>query len=79
MLMNSKFNKGAANLVATAGFKSGRITVWDIVQCKDVAKFEHAKLDPAFEGLEIEWQNSTSLAVAGIGKSIYLWSVDSPE
>jgi WD40 repeat protein len=57
MLMNSKFNKGPANLVAAAGFKSGRITVWDIVQCKDVAKFDHSKLDPTFEGLEIEWQN----------------------
>ena len=54
MLMNSKFNKGAANLIATGGH-SGKITVWDILQCKDVAKFDHNKLDPTFEGLEIEW------------------------
>lgn len=30
MLMNSKFNKGAANLIATGGH-SGKITVWDIL------------------------------------------------
>jgi len=30
MLMNSKFNKGAGNLIATGGL-SGKITVWDIV------------------------------------------------
>ena len=54
MLMNSKFNKGAANLVATGGH-SGKITVWDIILCKDVAKFDHSKLDQTFEGLEIEW------------------------
>lgn len=76
MLMNSKFNKGPANLVATAGIRSGKITVWDITHCKDVAKFDHSKLEPAFEGLEIEWQNNTSVAVAGMSKNIYLWSVD---
>jgi WD40 repeat protein len=54
MLMNSKFNKGAANLIATGGH-SGKITVWDIVQCKDVVRFDHSKLDSTFEGLEIEW------------------------
>ena len=55
MLMNSKFNKGAAaNLIATGGH-SGKITVRDIVQCKDVVRFDHSKLDPTFEGLEIEW------------------------
>ncbi len=54
MLMNSKFNKGAANLIATGGY-SGKITVWDIVKCKDVACFDHSKLDPTFTGLEIEW------------------------
>lgn len=77
--MNSKFNKGPANLVATAGFKSGKITVWDITHCKDIAKFDHSKLDPSFEGLEIEWQDSKTVAVAGMGKTIYLWSVDAPE
>lgn len=78
MLMNSKFNKGNANLIATGGH-SGKITVWDIVQCKDVVKFDHSKLDSTFEGLEIEWQNSNCVAVAGISKNIYLWSVDQPE
>lgn len=76
MLMNSKFNKGTGNLIATAGFKSAMITVWDIGQCKEVAKFDHAKLDPQFEGLEIEWQNEKSVAVAGISKNIYLWNVE---
>lgn len=75
MLMNSKFNKGAGNLIATGGH-SGKITVWDIVQCKDVARFDHMKLDPTFEGLEIEWQNSSHVAVAGISKNIYLWSIE---
>jgi WD40 repeat protein len=79
MLMNSKFNRGAANLIATAGFKSAVITVWDIDLCKEVAKFDHQKLDPEFEGLEIEWQNSQSLAVTGISKNIYLWNLESPE
>jgi WD40 repeat protein len=75
MLMNSKFNKGAANLIATGGY-SGKITVWDIVKCKDVACFDHSKLDPTFTGLEIEWQNASCFAVAGISKNIYLWSID---
>lgn len=78
MLMNSKFNKGNANLIATGGH-SPKITVWDIAQCKDVAKFDHSKLDQTFEGLEIEWQNSNCVAVAGMSKNIYLWSVDQPE
>lgn len=75
ILLNSKFNKGSGNLIATGGHSS-KITVWDIVQCKDLAKFEHNKLDPTFEGLEIEWQNSSCVAIAGISKNIYLWSVD---
>ena len=54
MLMNSKFNKGAANLIATGG-NSGKIIIWDIAQRKDVVRFDHSKLDPTFEGLEIEW------------------------
>ena len=54
MLMNSKFNKGAANLIATGGH-SGKIIIWDIAQCKDVVRFDHSKLDPTFKGLEIEW------------------------
>jgi WD40 repeat protein len=77
MLMNSKFNKGASDLIATA--VSGKITVWDTVRCKDVAKFDHLKLDPNFISLEIEWQNSKTVAVAGISKTIYLWNVDQPD
>jgi WD40 repeat protein len=76
MLMNSKFNKGAADLIATANIKSGKITVWDTNRCKDVAKFDHSKMEALFEGLEIEWQNSKTVAVAGISKNIYLWNVD---
>jgi len=53
MLMNSKFNKSAANLI-TLGSHSGKI-IWDIAQYKDVVRFDDSKLDPTFEGLEIEW------------------------
>lgn len=77
MLMNSKYNKGAADLIATA--VSGKITVWDTVKCRDIAKFDPSKLDPNFVGLEIEWQNSKTVAVAGTSKSIYLWNVDQPD
>ena len=80
ILMNSKFNNSEkGNLVATGGLFS-TIYVWDCESdsCKEVARFEHADIDPNFRGLEIEWQNSKNVAVAGKSKFIYLWSIDNP-
>lgn len=80
-LWNSKFNNSEqGNLVATGGLCS-TIYVWDYESesCKEVARFEHADIDPNFNGLEIEWQNSKNVAVAGRSKFIYLWSIDNPK
>lgn len=54
------------------------VTVWDAETCKDVAKFDH-QMDHSFRGLEIEWQNSKRVAMAGMSKKIYLWDTDAPE
>ena len=77
ILMNSKFNTERGNLVATGGLFSV-ISVWDCDSdsCKEVASFDHSDIDPNFRGLEIEWQNSKHVAVAGKSKFIYLWSIE---
>lgn len=54
MLMNSKFNKGEGNLVATGGH-SNKVTVWNVNEKTELCKLEHAKHDESFEGIEIEW------------------------
>jgi WD40 repeat protein len=88
MLMISKFNKmnpgdpkSTPQLVATGGH-SGVITIWTAdaksASNKDVAKLHHEELDPNLVGLELDWQNSRTLAVTGHSKNIYLWSVDTP-
>lgn len=78
-LMQSKFCDEADHLVATGGFMSG-IEVWDCSTSPptDVARFDHNLIDPNFQGLDIEWQNATTVAVAGKSKYIYLWSIDKP-
>ena len=78
-LMQSKFCDDAENLVATGGLMS-QIYVWDCEtdHCKQVACFDHTTIDPDFKGLEIEWQNSKNVAVAGKSTFIYLWSIDKP-
>ncbi len=88
MLMNSKFNKPPANadtkytqLVATGGH-SGVVTVWNADTentNKDVAKLVHTQLDSSLVGIEIDWQNSKTLAVTGNSKSIYLWNITTPQ
>ena len=78
ILMNSKFNNcDQGNLVATSGLFS-TVYVWDCEpeSYREVARFEHADIDPDFKGLEIEWQNSKSVAVAGKSRLIHLWNVD---
>jgi hypothetical protein len=87
MLMNSKFNKppqdGKAaytQLVATGGH-SGVVTVWNAnseITNKDVAKLVHTQLDPNLVGIEIDWQNSKTIAITGYSKSIYLWNIQAP-
>lgn len=65
-LMQSKFCDDADNLVATGGLMS-QIFVWDCEtpDNKEVACFDHSEIDSNFKGLEIEWQNSKCVAVAG--------------
>jgi WD40 repeat protein len=81
MLMNSKFNKctqpGEEQLIATGGHE-GIVTVWNASNCQDVATLSHTQSDPNFEGLEIDWQNSKSLAVTGKSKNIFLWDITTP-
>lgn len=59
------------------------VTVWNpdtkSASNKDVAKLVHTQLDPCLEGIEIDWQNSKSVAVTGRSKNIYLWNVDTPQ
>ena len=78
-LMQSKFCDDADNLVATGGIMS-KIHVWDCSSNEnaEVACFDHSVIDPNFKGLEIEWQNSKQVAVAGKSKFIYLWSIEQP-
>lgn len=78
--MQSKFCEENDNLVATGGLTS-KVFVWDCQtpEYKEVACFDHADFDTNFNCLEIEWQNSKTLAVAGNkSKFIYLWNIDSP-
>lgn len=77
MLMNSKFNRVQSNLIATGGH-SGTVFIWDADSCKDKCRLNHSGLDPALEGIEIEWQNSQNIAVAGRSKNIYLWDIEKP-
>lgn len=86
MLMNSKFNKPSdqnqpyTQYVATGGH-SGIVTVWnaDVQNTnKDVAKLSHTQLDPNLKGIEIDWQNSKSVAITGNSKNIYYWNIHSP-
>ena len=81
ILMNSKFNSSEqGNLVATGGLFSA-VYVWDCESdsCREAACFDHSDIDPNFRGLEIEWQNSKNVAVAGKSKFIYLWNIDQPK
>ena len=79
-LMNSKFNEGSGNLVATGGMMS-EIYVWDgdSDDLREIACFDHSDIDNSFQGLEIEWQNSKNVAVTGQSKFIYLWSIENPK
>lgn len=54
------------------------IYVWDSESddTREIACFDHKDFDSQFQGLEIEWQNSKSLAVTGESKYIYLWNID---
>jgi len=89
MLMISKFNRTIPGdtqytpLVATGGH-SGVITIWvadakSDRSNKDVAKLHHESLDPNLVGLELDWQNSKTIAVTGRSKNIYLWNIDTPQ
>jgi len=78
--MQSKFCDDADNLVATGGLTS-KVFVWDCQapEYKEVACFDHIDFDSNFHCLEIEWQNSKTLACAGNkSKYIYLWNIDQP-
>ncbi len=52
--------------------------MWRASDCQDVATLIHAQCDPNFEGLEIDWQNSKSLAVTGKSQNIFLWDITTP-
>ena len=79
-LMNSKFNELSGNLIATGGLMS-EIYVWDgdSDDLREIACFDHSEIDSSFRGLEIEWQNSSNVAVTGESKYIFLWSIDNPK
>jgi transducin (beta)-like 1 len=79
MLMMSKFNKERADLIATGGH-SPYVTVWNAEDpTKQVVRFDHTDRESAqFVCKEIEWKNTTELAISGVSKNIYLWSVDCP-
>lgn len=64
MLMMSKFNKGAGELIASGGHSS-TVTVWNYETGKNLATFDHREIDPGFVCQEIEWQNPKTLAVSG--------------
>lgn len=78
MLMQSKFSKGDGAFVATGGH-SGVVSVWNSFTTQEVAQLDHKKHDAFLEGIEIEWQNSTHVAVTGKSKKIFLWNVQKPE
>ena len=46
---------------------------------KDIAKMDHSTIDTQLQATQIDWQNSTTLAVTGNSKSIYLWNVEKPQ
>ena len=55
------------------------VSIWDCTanEAQEVVVFDHSKFDPEFQGLEIEWQNTKQVALAGKkSKNIYLWSID---
>lgn len=54
MLMQSKFNKGAGDLIASGGHSSV-VTVWNSENSKNVASFNLQDIDEGFACRELEW------------------------